>query len=272
MAIKFVDRVPTYPNRIKFTAENGAVTYGVWERADSPTVVGTPINAANLNAMQQSSGLTSSTVLHVSTSGSDNTGNGTSASPYATITKALNAIPKNLNGYTATINIAAGTYYEDITIGGYIGGNIVLSGTSGDDVSISSLRIVETDFVQISNIQLTITGGATNGALFVRNSSLAAWTTITLSGEASRGIHCPLGGNVYVSSAVISNKTDAVYAEQYSNVHVSTLSGNSNTTGIRANNGGKVTYGSNSLGATVATATAAGGRIYSSAQTSVPNY
>lgn len=272
MAIKFVDRVPTYPNRIKFTAEDGTVKYGVWERADSPTVVGTPINAANLNAMQQNTGLSGDVVLHVATTGSDNTGNGTSSSPYATITKALDMVPKHLNRYTATINIAAGTYYEDITIGGYTGGNIVLTGTSGDNISISTLRITETDFVQVSNIQLTLTGGAINGSLYVRNSNLAVWTTVTISGENSRGIYCPLGGNVYIYSAVISNKTDAVYVEQYSCVHFSTISGSSNTTGIRANNGAKVTYGVNSLVATVATATAAGGRIYTGAQTSIPNY
>ena len=272
MAIKFVDRVPTYPNRIKFTAEDGTVKYGVWERADSPTVVGTPINAANLNAMQQNSGLTTSIMLYVSTNGSDNTGDGTSAAPYATIARAINAVPKNLNGYTATINIAAGTYPEDLTIGGYTGGNVVLTGTQGDSVQINSLRIMETDFVQISNFQLTLTGGTTNGALYIRHSNCAVWGTVTISGEASRGVFCAIGGNAYISSAVISNKTDAVYAEQCSNVHISTLSGNSNTTGIRANNGGKVSYGANSLGATVATATAAGGRIYSGAQTSIPNY
>lgn len=272
MAIKFVDRVPTYPNRIKFTAEDGTVKYGVWERADEPTVVGTPINAANLNAMQRSSGLTASMMIYVSTSGSDNTGNGTSASPYASITKALSTIPKNLNGYTATINIAAGTYYEDVTINGYIGGNVVLTGSQDNSVSINSLQVIETDFVQVSNILLTLSAGTANGALYIRNSACIIWKPVSMLGVANRGIYCTIGGSVYISSAIISEKTDAVFAEQGGSVHVSTIGGSANATGLRAVNGATVSYINNSMASTVATATFNGGRIYTGAQTSIPNY
>lgn len=45
----WVDRVPTMPNRYKITDESsGAVSYVTLERADEPTVEGTPINAVNL--------------------------------------------------------------------------------------------------------------------------------------------------------------------------------------------------------------------------------
>ena len=48
----FVDRKPTRPNRYKVTPENGGTPYYVTiERADDPTVEGTPINAATLNAL-----------------------------------------------------------------------------------------------------------------------------------------------------------------------------------------------------------------------------
>lgn len=53
MAIEFVDRVSTRPNRVKITPEDGsAAFYATMERADEPTVYGTPLNAENLNAMQ----------------------------------------------------------------------------------------------------------------------------------------------------------------------------------------------------------------------------
>lgn len=40
-----IDRVPTRPNRIKLTSESdGSINYYAWERADEPTVDGTPIN------------------------------------------------------------------------------------------------------------------------------------------------------------------------------------------------------------------------------------
>jgi len=42
------DRQPTKPNRIKITFDDGTVKYGYMERADEPTVAGTPLNKANL--------------------------------------------------------------------------------------------------------------------------------------------------------------------------------------------------------------------------------
>lgn len=52
MAIEFVDRVPTYANRVKVTPEDGTAYYATVERADSPVTNGTPLNAETFNAMQ----------------------------------------------------------------------------------------------------------------------------------------------------------------------------------------------------------------------------
>lgn len=42
------DRQPTKPNRIKITFDDGSVKYGYMERADEPTVEGTPLNKNSL--------------------------------------------------------------------------------------------------------------------------------------------------------------------------------------------------------------------------------
>lgn len=48
----FTDRKPTRQNRYKVIPENGgAAYYVVLERADEPTVEGTPLNAASLNSL-----------------------------------------------------------------------------------------------------------------------------------------------------------------------------------------------------------------------------
>lgn len=47
----FVDRQPKYPNRYKITKEDGSSEFVTLERADEPTVVGTPLNAETFNAM-----------------------------------------------------------------------------------------------------------------------------------------------------------------------------------------------------------------------------
>lgn len=49
MAEQFVDRKSTYPNRYKVTREDGSVEYVTLERADEPTVAGTPLNADTFN-------------------------------------------------------------------------------------------------------------------------------------------------------------------------------------------------------------------------------
>lgn len=52
MAISWLNRVPTYPNRYKLTKSDGSYEYVTLTRADEPSVEGTPLNAENLNAMQ----------------------------------------------------------------------------------------------------------------------------------------------------------------------------------------------------------------------------
>lgn len=48
--------------------------------------------------------------IYISTTGNDETGDGSESSPYATIQKAIDSLPKNLGGNTVTINVASGTY------------------------------------------------------------------------------------------------------------------------------------------------------------------
>ena len=89
MAINWVDRVATHPGRVQLTPVQGQTNIYDMERADEPTVAGTPVNAANLNAMQKNMGLDANMTVYVAVSGSDATGNGSSTAPYQTITKAL---------------------------------------------------------------------------------------------------------------------------------------------------------------------------------------
>lgn len=49
--MEFVDRVSAYPGRYIMTTADGSASYVILERADEPTVVGTPLNAETFNAM-----------------------------------------------------------------------------------------------------------------------------------------------------------------------------------------------------------------------------
>lgn len=273
MAIKFVDRVPTYPNRIKFTAEDGTVKYGVWERADSPTVVGTPINAANLNAMQESSGLSGNVTIYVSTTGSDNTGNGTSGAPYATINKAINTIPKHLNGFTASVFISAGVYNEDVLIKGFSGGEIFLTGTNGAAVVLNSIYVSESYTVRVLNIAISLSGTVGSEAFYARNSTVFFHTKLTSTSNNSVGVSAALGCVIYLSDVEISQKTtSAIRTTTGSEVIIMRITGSDNAVGFGALSGSTIKYGISLLSASIMNMTEAGSRIYSGAQTSIPNY
>ena len=69
--INVVDRVSTYPGRVKITKSDGTSEYVTWERADQPTVEGTPINKALFDSIAADIGLTNDTTVYVSKSGSD---------------------------------------------------------------------------------------------------------------------------------------------------------------------------------------------------------
>lgn len=47
-----VDRVPSQPGRYKMTMPDGSTQYVTLERADEPTVVGTPLNKALFDSIQ----------------------------------------------------------------------------------------------------------------------------------------------------------------------------------------------------------------------------
>lgn len=50
MVKQFEDRQSTYPNRYRWTEADGNSGYFTLERADDPTVAGTPLNAETFNA------------------------------------------------------------------------------------------------------------------------------------------------------------------------------------------------------------------------------
>lgn len=274
--IQVVDRVPTYPNRIRITHEDGTSELVTWERADEPVVEGTPINKALFDSIEADlgAGLSANKTIYVSTAGSDTLGDGSSTNPYATITKALNSLPKNLNGFDALISIASGDYVEDVEIARFIGGNVFLTGDTGAAVSIRSLRVSFGAMVRIEKILMSLTGSINDYALGVTNASLAGISSIKITGNVPNGVYLNMSALCYFSSLEISNTTtNAIHATHNSSMYVASISGANNTgIGIRSIGGAKVTYSVSTLAATTATSALTGGRIYGSAQIQIPNY
>lgn len=100
--------------------------------------------------------------IYVALTGDDAAGNGELASPFRTISRALSVIPRNLNGYTATIVIADGIYDEDVFVQGFSNGSLKIYSTTssklGDSCKIKSITVKEcSGYVLISGIYFTNT-------------------------------------------------------------------------------------------------------------------
>lgn len=271
--IPVVDRVPTYPGRVKITKENGGtVEYVTWERADEPTEEGTPLNAELFKSIQDDIGLSENVEIYVSASGSNTLGDGTVANPYATITKALSTIPTNLNGYTASINIAAGTYNEEVAVIDFCGGSIVFTGANGGSVTVTNMVISRAQ-VGINNIELTAGASGATAVSLSRHGMLVANTRLRIP-RGVWGVQAQTGSVAILNSGVtVNNSTSgAILAGSSASIFVSDIAGSGNAVGISVNSGAVVAYGERTIASTVANTTSSGGRILSGSQTSIPNY
>lgn len=205
--------------------------------------------------------------IYVSPTGSDSTGAGTSSAPYATIQHAISMLPKNTNGQTVTINVAAGTYNEDVILADF-NGYISITGAYDASVTIKSLT-VRACACFISSIHLRVTAGVTvtYGATLMSNSK------ITISGGLD-GVSVNRGSTCIINAALnVSGITGvAVAATNASNVYVLSFTVSGAAVLLEAQQGSIISYGSTNHTVTaVAFITRTGGRIYSGAQSQLPS-
>jgi hypothetical protein len=213
--------------------------------------------------------------VYVSTAGSDTLGDGTAANPYATINKALSVFPKNLNGYEAIINLAPGTYSEDVLIERTFGGLVILDGAVGASVNMRSLRVFNDASVHVRNISLDMTGSIYSNAITVDNASLILLNDISVTGSPGVAISATRNGFVCALGVLSVNgiSNSVIYASNCASVYAGTLRGSVPSGAlVRAMSGAMVAYGASEIAASVTSVTVSGGRVYSGAQASVPNY
>lgn len=220
----------------------------------------------NILELYTADAVRSNITIYVSTTGNDNTGLGTSASPYRTITKALSVIPKNLNGKTVTISIAAGTYAEDVKVKHFSCGTIKFTGSS--TVTMNSLE-VSSCVLRVDFLSLAFTGSVglsvNECGAFITSSG-----NVTTTGS-SVGIAAHEGSYVYVGGGVTFNTvTTGISANSASNVYVSDIFGSNVGTSMIASTGAQIAYGTHSATTRAITATSTGGRINTGSQTSSP--
>lgn len=207
--------------------------------------------------------LAANVTIYVSTTGNDTTGTGASNAPFKTINKAISMVPKNLNGFDATIYISNGTYSETVNITNYYGGTVKLAGPAGS-VVISGLIVSYGSRVMVETITLT-----SNGTLnVIYDGYFVSTAPVTLANGTygvyvSSGSVCMFDANVTINSTT----TCGALATTGGRIHFSGISGSGNRVGLYASQGGLISHGLSSLVATTLSVTETGGRINTGAQT-----
>lgn len=178
----------------------------------------------------------------MSNSGSDITGDGTEAKPFASIQKAIDTLPKNLNGHCNTIHVAAGTY-EGFAISGFYGGARstgagveVIGDENGGTVITGSVEVCSCE-VPIIIYYLKVTG-MTNG---VNISVISCCGFVHLVSCKCTGTTAGSGIWIYKAMAALNNcevsdKTESAIMMDGSVVFASHISGSGNAVGFRVGN------------------------------------
>lgn len=272
MSIKIpvTDRVPTYPGRVIMTPVSGQANTYDMVRADAPIQEGTPVNKALLD--QKTDRLSESVTVYVATTGNDTTGDGSSSAPFKTIQKAIDELPKDLNGKHAQIDIANGTYNERVTVDGFTNGRLTI-GVNSRTVTVRGVSVMSSTGVRVNLSNITYSATYAGTLLYADyGSDVTIINPCTFRGESAAvsGIAAARGSTITaagVTLALLSFGAAAVLASTGSVIALGTVEGNGNTSaGLRAELGSIISYASKNLTATGGDMTASGGRIVTGAQ------
>lgn len=269
------DRVSTYPGRIKLTPVSGQANVYDLSRADEPVNEGTPLNKALLD--QKAYILTEDTVVYVSPTGSDADGDGSSVAPFASIQKALDALPKLLGGYMATINVANGTYEERIVVEGFSGGKLVI-GEPGRAVVLRGINVVNSNQVTFNIPNVTWASGFIGNIFQVSNNSsvvLASNMVVNCAGSSEIGVAVLHGGELLSNDATIEVSKcakPAIRVAYGSRAALGVIAGTNNTdAGLMAESGAVLSYTTSTLTSTKGDMATTGGCILTGNGVPVPN-
>lgn len=207
-------------------------------------------NASDITSLQvavakKPDALLNYTILHVAKTGSDETGNGSSAAPYLTIQKALDSLPKLLME-RAEIHIHAGNYEEDVTIASFTGKEMLIIRAADDEaVSIRSIYAVSCRMRSLRLTGFTLTGEAPIGAANKWGCALYTdeCTTVEISNlTCTRTLAAQIRGAftfgltyiVRMTDVVLSNQPVAIESMESTIYLTTTVTGENNTVAIRS--------------------------------------
>lgn len=266
-AFKILTSSTGYPEITQEDFEDGGNVYQISFAKFTKSVSGIGNFVSELKSI--GSGGAGNKTIYVSKSGDDASGDGSQGLPFGTIQHAINSISKNLNGNEITINVASGTYSEDVEIPGFYGGSLRFA---FEIVTIASMSIYESNVILTGSALTISASGKTYGLYVHRSSNVICQLALTING-ASNGLFAGYGSRCACRNTVTINScTVAASASYSSHLYVITLEGSKNNNGVMAS-AGIASIGT--IAAAMASTlyvTTAGGRIYTGSQASVPSY
>ena len=174
---------------------------------------------------------------YVSTTGNDSNNGSTVGTAFLTIAKAISRIPQVVN-HTVTINVAVGSYAEQIFLSGYTGkGNILITG--GSDLATAVNYIIQSVNIENCGIKVYVAGfiATTTAKISFHSKSCInvyyryCTSTATASNNGFQFVNA-LG---YIINCLISNKSIALYVGSMSTiVSRDWTSGSGNGVGIHS--------------------------------------
>ena len=267
LKISVEDRVSTYPGRVVMTPVYGSENTYDMVRADSPITEGTPINKELLDNKAYT--LTSDVRVYVSTVGSDIDGDGSQDLPFKTIQKAIDELPKCLGGFTATIDVAAGTYEERITATGFFGGKLII-GVIGKNATLRGMIINACSNVELNIRYITRSASLDGRLLYVDGGSNVNITnnlTIDCGQTTEAGItainNSRVSAGLNVSVSVSNGGESVIVATHGSKIALNTLTGTGNLFGLYATYGSEISYTSSTMESALGDAVYGGSSIIS---------
>ena len=198
--------------------------------------LGTHLADIAYNQTIHAKALRASLTLYVDPTGNDTTGDGSQSKPFRQISKAISVIPKNLNGYSVTINVASGTYTGDISLAGFFGSpqwdnGITIIG--GANLTEAENYIIDGRTLFINNAFTTLLKGFTVKNIIICYQTKARLDNVISEEAILDGVDCIMS-NVLIQSTRLSNKYHTAIRSLSSTVYVYGISGSGNNIGYMA--------------------------------------
>ena len=262
---KILSSSSAYPNVTQEDLENGGNVYQLPFARFTKTLDGIASFVSELESIGHIEG---NTTIYVNASGNDASGDGTESKPFKTIQHAINSLPKNLENKEVVIDIASGTYSENIEVAGFYGGTLRFNLGA---VAAKSFVLYETDVI-INGTSLTLNAsGNVYGFRCHRGANATFQCPLTVNGSTN-GVFVSYGSRFSCRNVTINSCTNAVVCNFAAHLYIGTLSGSKNNNGVSVSAGIASFESVDPEMASTLYIAATGGRIYTGAQASVPSY